>query len=136
MSWEPRPVPNVTPETAPFWAGAADGELLLNHCEACGLTYHYPRSHCPDCLSTDVGWIEAEGTGEVYSYTATSVVESWPEEHLPLVSAYVELAEGPRMLSAIVNCDPADVAVGTPVEVAFVDTDDESVGIPVFEPAD
>jgi len=134
MTWEPRPVPIVTPETTPFWLGAAAGELLLNRCESCDLTYYYPRSHCPDCLSDDVTWIEASGAGEVYSYTVTDVVEGWPDAELPLVSAYVELEEGPRMLSVIVECDPDQVTVGMSVNVRFVPTEDEDIAIPVFEP--
>lgn len=133
MTWEPRPLPVVTPETEPFWVGAADGKLLLNRCVSCGLTYYYPRAHCPDCLSSDVEWIEAEGTGEVYSYTVTSIVKGWPDDCLPLVNAYVELGEGPRVLSTIVDCDPDDVAVGVPVEVQFVPTEREDIAIPVFE---
>ena len=135
-TWEPRPVPAVTPETEPFWTGAAEGRFLLNRCESCGLTYYYPRSLCPDCLSDDVSWIEAGNEGEVYSYTVTSMVEGWPDEELPLVSAYVELEEGPRVLTAIVNCDPDEIGIGTRVEVMFVPTEDHDVAIPVFEPAE
>jgi uncharacterized OB-fold protein len=124
----------VTPETAPFWSGAAEGRLLLNRCADCGLTYYYPRSHCPDCLSDEVAWVEASGAGEIYSYTVTSVVERWPDEYLPLVSAYVELEEGPRVLTAVVNCDADEIAVGTPVEVTFVPTAADDVAIPVFQP--
>ena len=135
MTWEPRPVPHVTPETERFWSAAAEERFLLRRCEECALTYYYPRSHCPDCLSGNVSWIEADGTGTVYSYTVTSVVEGWPEDELPLVSAYVELEEGPRVLTAIVECDPAEVTVGLPVEVTFVPTEMEDVAIPVFVPA-
>lgn len=136
MTWEPRPVPVVTPETAPFWAGAAEGEFLLNRCESCDLTYYYPRAHCPDCLSDRVSWIEASGAGEVYTYTVTSNVERWPDEALPVVSAYVELEEGPRVLSVILECDPDEIAVGTPVEVTFVPTERDDVAIPAFVPAE
>ena len=134
MTWEPRPVPNVTPETAPFWKEATEGRYLLRHCESCDRTYYYPRSHCPDCLSDDVTWIEASGRGEIYSYTVTEIVQSWPDEHLPL--AYVELEEGPRVLTAVVDCDPEDVEIGTAVEVAFVPTERDDVAIPVFEPVE
>ena len=136
MTWEPRPVPTVTPETAPYWAGAADGELLLNHCESCGLTYHYPRSHCPDCLSDRVEWIEASGTGTVYTYTSTSVVAGWPDDDLPVVVAYVELDEGPRLLSVVLDCDADAVSIGTRVAVDFVPTEEDEIAIPVFVPTE
>jgi hypothetical protein len=132
MTWEPRPTPTVTPETAPYWRAAADGRLLLQRCADCDRTYHYPRGFCPDCLSGDVEWLEADGTGSVYAYSATERAEGWPEERLPLVTAYVELDEGPRLLTNLVDCDPAAVAVGTRVSVRFVPTADDEVAIPVF----
>lgn len=136
MTWEPRPVPTVTPETERYWSAAADGRLLLRRCTDCELTYYYPRSHCPDCLGDDVDWVEAAGTGTVYSYTGTGIVERWPDDALPLVLAYVELAEGPRLLTTLVDCDLDDVEIGTDVAATFVPTEDPDVAIPVFEPVD
>ena len=134
MSWEPRPVPSVTPETAPYWEAAADGTLLLRRCPDCELTFYYPRARCPDCLGDDVEWVEADGTGTVYAHTSTETVAAWPEEDLPLVLAYVELDEGPRVMTNV-RADPEDVAVGTRVRVEFVDTEtEEAVAIPVFVP--
>jgi hypothetical protein len=134
MSWEPRPVPEVTPESEPYWAGAAEGKLLLSECADCGLIYHYPRALCPDCFGENVSWLEASGTGEVYSYSVAHTMSGWPEEDLPLVLAYVELDEGPRVMTNV-RADPEDVAVGTRVRVEFVDTEtEEAVAIPVFVP--
>lgn len=133
MNWEPRPVPEVSPETAPYWEAAAEGALLLCECQSCNLQYYYPRARCPDCLSDDIEWVEADGTGTVYAHTATEIVSGWPEEDLPLVLAYVELDEGPRVLTNLLNCGPDDVEIGAPVEVAFVDTAESDVAIPVFE---
>jgi uncharacterized OB-fold protein len=134
--WEPRPTPDPTPETAPYWEGAADGRLLLRRCRDCDLTYYYPRARCPDCLGDDVEWVEAAGTGEVYAHTATEHVSDWPEAALPLVLAYVELDEGPRMLATLLECDPSDVGVGTRVEATFVETSAEDVSVPAFEPVE
>lgn len=134
MIWEPRPLPEVTPETAPFWEAATDGRFLLRQCTDCDLIYYYPRSHCPDSLSDETEWIEAAGTGEVYSYTATEIVSGWPENELPLVAAYVELEEGPRLFTNLVNCKPADVDIGMHVKIQFIETKREDIAIPVFEP--
>ena len=133
MTWEPRPVPEVTPESAPYWKAASEGRLLLSECGNCGLVYHYPRALCPDCFSEDVSWLEAEGTGEVYSYSVAHAMSGWPEEDLPLVVGYVELDEGPRVMTNV-RADPEAVEVGTRVAVEFVDTEDEDVAIPVFVP--
>ena len=132
MTWEPRPVPPVTPETEVFWSAAADGALLLGHCADCGTVFYYPRAHCPDCFGADVSLEPAAGTGTIYSYTVAHRSESVPEEDLPVVIAYVELDEGPRLISNVLGCDPADVEIGDAVAVDFVETEADEVGVPVF----
>lgn len=134
-TWEPRPLPKLTPETAPFFAAAADGRLALGECPDCGLTFYYPRGTCPDCLSPDVSLVDAAGTGEIYSYTVLTGLENWPEDALPVVLAYVELDEDVRLMTNVVDCDPEALSIGDDVRVAFVDTEREDVAIPVFEPA-
>jgi uncharacterized OB-fold protein len=132
MTWEPRPCPNITPESQRFWEAAADGDLLLRECKDCELVYHYPRSLCPDCLSDDIVWREASGKGTVYSYSATDQVAGWPDEALPHVVAYVELAEGPRIITNLVDCDLSTVEIGMPVTLRSIETEDGDIGIPVF----
>lgn len=131
--WEPRPTPEVTPESEPYWRGASEGELRLSSCPDCGLVFHYPRALCPDCFA-DTGWTVSSGRGEVYSYSVARRMSGWPEADLPMVLGYVELEEGPRMMTTIL-ADPGDVTVGTAVEVRFVPTDEARVAIPVFVPA-
>lgn len=133
MTWEPRPTPEVTPESEPYWAAASEGTLLIQECENCGLTYHYPRSLCPDCFSENVQWVEASGTGEVYSYSTARTISGWPEKATPLIVAYVELDEGPRIMTDI-HAEPESVNIGTRVKVKFVDSEKEKVAIPVFVP--
>lgn len=132
MTWEPRPLPDVTPESRPYWEAAADGEFLLRECTNCGLVYHYPRALCPDCLSDDVEWRQGSGEGTVYSYSVTEQVEGWPDDALPHVVAYVELDEGPRVMTNLVDCDPGEIEIGTLVTVRPIPTDDGDIGIPVF----
>jgi uncharacterized OB-fold protein len=135
VSWEPRPVPNVTPETETYWAGAAEGRLLLRECNDCGLVYYYPRALCPDCFSEDIDWVEASGAGVVYSYSTTNTMSGWPEDDLPLLVAYVELDEGPRMITNL-DADPNAVEIGMRVEVRFVETSEQDIAIPVFVPVE
>jgi uncharacterized OB-fold protein len=134
MTWEPRPVPEVTPDSERFWAAAAEGRLLLSECTDCGLVFHYPRPSCPDCFGQTV-WLEAGGEGEIYTYSVGRSLSGWPDEALPAVVGYVELDEGPRVLTNVL-ADPEAVAVGTRVAVDFVQTEDEDIGIPVFRPTD
>lgn len=133
MSWEPRPLPNVTPESEDFWAAAAEERLLLTECADCGLVFHYPRAVCPDCFSEDVDWRESEGTGEIYSFAVGRSLSGWPDEALPELVAYVQLDEGPRVLTNV-HADPDEVAIGDRVAVEFVETEEPDIGIPVFEP--
>lgn len=133
MTWKPRPLPEVTPESKPYWAGAAEDKLLLRECQDCNLIYHYPRTLCPDCFSENVEWREAAGTGEVYSYSVARTMDGWPEKDLPLVIGYVELDEGPRVMTNIRIASDA-VEIGLRVEVEFIDTEDD-IAIPVFAPS-
>lgn len=134
--WEPRPVPELTPETEPFWHGAVEGEYRLQECADCETVFYYARSHCPDCGSTAVSWFAAAGEGTVYSFSVTKRHGEWPEEALPIVLARVELVEGPQVVTNVVDCDPESLAIGDPVEAVFVPTEHEDVAVPVFRPAD
>jgi len=131
MSWDPRPAPDVTPETERYWTAAAEGTLLVRECQDCGLVYHYPRSLCPDCFSERVEWREASGRGEVYSFSTARTMRGWPEDDLPLVLAYVELEEGPRLMTNI-DADPSAVEIGAQVVVEFRDVDNAEIAVPVF----
>jgi uncharacterized OB-fold protein len=133
----PAPAPFVLPEVKPFWEGTATGKLLLPKCLDCGTLIWFPRPWCSACASTHVEWIEASGKGTVYSFT----VNRRGVADLPAyrgageyVLAYVELAEGPRMMTNIVDCDPNSVRIGQPVELVFHDTG-QGTALPRFRPA-
>ena len=113
-------------ETQEFWAATAVGRFLLRHCNACGTAIWYPRSHCPICMSTDVSWVDAAGTGVVYSFSITRVGGGQWKGSVPYVLAYVELDEGPRVLTNIVGCPVDDVRMGMAVRVVFEDVMDGS----------
>jgi uncharacterized protein len=122
LSTLPASAPVVSVETAEFWAATAEGRLLLKRCDACGTVIWYPRSLCPDCHSTDTSWFEASGQGAVYSYTVNHRGDGPWKEAAPFVIAYVELDEGPRVMTNIVDCDPATVSVGQRVAAVWDDT--------------
>jgi uncharacterized OB-fold protein len=131
MTWEPRPLPDVTPETEDYWSATAEGELPLGECGACGFLFHYPRGHCPDCFYDDVSITAAAGTGTIYSHSEMESVPGWPEATLPLRLAMVQLDEGPRLLTNLVDSDPAEIRVGAPVEVVFQETEAD-LAVPTF----
>ncbi len=119
----PVPTPAVSAEAEEFWAATAEGRLLLRRCDDCGTVIWYPRAHCPACGSQRTSWTQASGKGTVYTFTVVhrSMLEGF-RDALPYVIAYVELEEGPRVLTNVVDCDPASVEVGMPVSVVFHDT--------------
>jgi len=129
----PAPSPHVTFETAPFWEAATDGRLVLPRCDECGTVIWYPRQLCPDCGSTTVSWFEASGRGTVYSFTVVRKGQGPYREAAPYVVAYVELEEGPRMMTNIVGCDPDAVRVDMPVRVTFAPTE-KGTALPRFSP--
>jgi uncharacterized OB-fold protein len=133
----PAPAPVVLPEVKPFWDATAEGRLVLPRCNKCQTVIWFPRPFCPSCASTDVTWIEASGRGSVYSFTVnrrgTADLPAYRESGT-YVLAYVELDEGPRIMTNIVDCDPDSVEIGQKVEVVFHDTG-QGTALPRFRPA-
>ena len=129
-----RPVPRVDEESRPFWEACARHELYIQKCKNCGTVFYYPRGFCPEDLSADFEWVKCSGRGKVYTYTVTRQNQSSGfRDKVPYVMAYVELEEGIRMLTNIVDCDPKDVAIGMSVEVTFEDVTPD-ISIPLFRP--
>jgi uncharacterized OB-fold protein len=126
--------PVVEEESREFWEGLCDGRLLIKHCTACGAFHYYPRPFCPTCWSDDVEWYEASGRATVYTYSTVYVNDLPPfGPQVPYVAAVVELEEGPRMMTRLVDCTKDDITLGMPVEVTYTDLDDE-LKIAVFRP--
>jgi uncharacterized protein len=115
----PTPDPAVTDETRPFWEAAARDRLVLPRCETCGHHVWYPRAHCPRCHSTDLDWVEVSGRGRIYSFSVVRKAQGDWAEHVPFALAYVELDEGPRILTNVVTDDPASLQVDEQVQVVF-----------------
>lgn len=127
-----RPLP--TPETRHYWEGAASGELRLQRCSDCSKAYFPPRPFCPHCASRNVSSFAATGKATLYSY----VIHHRPVPGFtpPYAIAVVQLAEGPRMMSNIIDCPqtPEALELDMPLEVAFQKLD-EQLTLPVFRPA-
>lgn len=127
-------LPTIEDESRPFWDAAREGRFLVARCDACGTVHHYPRPFCPSCWSEDVSWQEASGRATVYTWSTVFVNDLNPfNTRVPYVAAVVELEEGPRVMTEIVDCEPADLSIGMPVEVAYRVLTDE-VTRPVFRP--
>ena len=131
MTAEITPLPALAPEPgpddAPFWEAAAEDRLVLPRCRSCGVFIWYPRSFCPECHTTDVEWVEASGRGTVYSFTVVQRGAGPWTPHAPYVVAYVELDEGPRVMTNVVGTDPDAVHIGDRVTAVFEPADSTKV---------
>lgn len=127
------PVPKPTPETEHFWVGARNGELKLQRCSECSEVYFPPRPFCPRCISRNVEVFDASGKGRLYSYVINH--REHPAHDGPYSIAVVELEEGPRLMTNIVNCEqtPEALVLDMPVEVVFEAISDE-ISLPYFQP--
>ena len=118
----PTGTPPVNLETQAFWDATAEHRFLLRRCTACGFAIWYPRALCPDCGSVDTEWVEASGRGTIYTFSTTRRGQGRWRDVTPYVLAYVELEEGPRVLTNIVGADPDTLRIGQAVEVTWDDT--------------
>ena len=134
MSDYNKPLPEIQPYSKGFWDGAKQHKLLIQHCNSCDANIFYPRRDCPKCWSQELGWIEASGKATVYTYSVTlEGVEKMFVEDLPITLAWIDLPEGIRMHTNLVECEPEDVHIGMEVEVVFRDVTDE-ITLPYFRP--
>jgi hypothetical protein len=116
-----KPLPKITDETRPFWDGAREGRLRMQKCCECG-HIRFPISFvCSKCLSCETEWIDLSGRGEVFAYIVFHQLYNKAfAKDIPYNVALVQLEEGPRMYSNVVDCANDDVKVGDKLEAVFV----------------
>ena len=131
---QPRPRPEPSATSQPFWDATLNGEFRIQHCTECGAHVFYPRVNCTECGSQALEWVVACGRGTVYSYTvARRPTHPAFAERVPYVIAIVELDEGPRVTTNLVDCDPDTVRIGLPVELTF-EAPVDGIALPLFRP--
>jgi uncharacterized OB-fold protein len=121
--------PQVNPGDERFFDAAAQGKLLIKRCADCGEFHFYPRPLCPFCFSDRTEWVEAAGSGTIYSFSVTR--RAGP---IPYAIAYVTLDEGVTMMTNIVDCDLDAIRIGQRVRVVFKPTEG-GPPVPMFAPA-
>ena len=122
MSYLPpgMPLPDPSPEDAPFWAACRERRLLIRHCEACQHFFHPPMPSCVHCGSVDVDWQEVSGEGSVFSYTvAHHAVHQALRGNDPYNIVVVGLndAGDVRLVSNLVDAAPGEIHIGMPVSL-------------------
>ena len=130
-----KPLPEIRPETKPYWDACKKHELLIPKSKETGELFFYPRAMSPgDDMSEDIEWVKSKGKGKIWTF---SVHHMGPSKAYkgdpPHVVALVEMEEGVKMMTNIVDCDPKDVEIGMDVEVVFDDVTEE-VTLPKFRP--
>jgi uncharacterized OB-fold protein len=132
MGYE-KTLPGVDAESRPFWEAAREHRLLLQRCRSCGTYQFYHRLLCKACWG-EVEPTDAQGTGVIYSFSVIhrAITPAW-EQDLPYVVALVDLTEGVRLMTHIVDSPPESIRIGMPVQVAFADLTEE-ITLPQFRP--
>jgi len=130
-----KPIPRPAPESLPYWEAAKHHRLEIPHCDDCGGHWFPTSRSCPHCLSANVGFKQVSGRGKVFSFVIYDRVyhPSFAAD-VPYVVALVELNEGPRLISNIIDIAPDQVRCDMRVSVVFDDVA-EGVSVPKFKPA-
>ncbi|HEX4170116.1 MAG TPA: Zn-ribbon domain-containing OB-fold protein [Bryobacteraceae bacterium] len=126
MSTYTKPLPEPTALSQPFWKGAQEGKILVQKCASCGATQHPPRPLCGQCWSERLAWIACSHRGTVFSYAVyyrPTIAEF--RDDAPYVVAVVEMPEGVRLTTNIVDCPMDKIAVDLPVQAVFDKATDE-----------
>lgn len=121
-----RYLPILYPEEAPYWEAAKKHKLVLQRCRPCGKTWYPIGPVCPFCLSDDFAWAEMSGKGSITSFVVYHKGWiPWFQERVPYAVVQVQLKEGPRLTTNLLDTPVTDIKIGTPVEAAFEDVNDE-----------
>jgi uncharacterized protein len=118
-------------DSLPYWEGLALGELRIQRCNSCSKAVFYPRAICPHCFSDQPSWIVASGKGTIYSYTVAHQAFGSFAADVPFVVALIELEEGARMMSRLLDAPRERVTVGAAVTVTFEKVE-EDLTLPYF----
>jgi uncharacterized OB-fold protein len=128
------PLPVLEGLTKEFYAWCGRGELRFQRCGDCGSWRHVPRELCAACGSWRWEWARSSGRGTVYTWTVVARAMHPAFEHdVPYAAVIVELEEGVRILTRVVERAPDELVVGMPVEAVFEDVG-PGVSLPRFRP--
>lgn len=128
------PEPHPTPETRPYWEATTRHVLVHHRCRGCGSATQHPRAVCAGCGSTDLAWTPCSGRARLHSYVIVHRPEPVFAAEAPFVLAIVELEEGVRMTSRIVDVEPNPDALPLDAELELRWLPRGAVNLPVFAP--
>ena len=135
------PLPDVDdPLTAPYFAGAARGELVVTRCVSCGAYVWYPQEQCPHDAGA-LEWVPVSGRGTLFSWAVVhrAFLPAFADK-VPFVTALVAIEEDPavRLCTYMVDADAETLTADAPVAVmfrplTFSTVPGKSVTVPMFE---
>ena len=126
-------IPGMTELTAPYWEAAREKRLVVQECLSGRRQWHPPLPRCPHCHAAGPGWRQVSGDGTIYTYTVVRHPTHYAfAGKVPYILAIVELAEGPRLVTAITGAAPEEIRGGQPVRAVFREVAD-GVTLPYFE---
>lgn len=129
-----KPLPQPTPWSRPFWEAAREHRMVLRRCDSCGTYQHPPYPYCEVCWGEEFSWVEAAGRVSLFAFSVNHFAVPFPFwGDLPYVTAIVELPEGVRMISNVVECDHEALHDGMELEVVFDDVSEEYT-LPKWKP--
>ena len=134
MEQDKKPLPSPNVASRAYWEGCKRHELLLPRCRSCGAYHFFPRFFCVKCASSDLEWVKASGRGEIYTFSILerAGMPAFAAE-TPYVLSLVQLDEGVRLMTNIVECPPDKVKIGMKVQAVFEDVTEE-ITLPKFKP--
>ena len=131
-----KPVPRPTSVSEPFWTGLSEGRLMIQYSPSSDKWVFYPRALAPGTLADDLEWRQVSGLGTVYTFTVARRPTAPPwSDAVPQIIAVVEVADGARIPTELVDVDPDAVKVGMPVRAVFDRTGAPGVTLLKFAPA-
>jgi uncharacterized OB-fold protein len=133
-----KPLPQIEPQNRPFFDGLSQQEFRVPKCQDCGAWNWAPYPACRECLSENQEWTKVSGAATVYSYTVVHRGPGAFGAEVPYVIVLAKLAEEPRSMlihANLIDCDPADVAIGMPIKVVYEAIPDEDITMWRFAPA-
>ncbi len=130
-----KPLPAMHGLAKEFYGWCKQRELRFQRCGECGAWRHVPRALCPQCGSWEWEWARSSGRGTVFTWTVVGrALHPAFQPQAPYAPVVIEMQEGVRLLSEIVDCAPDQLQIGMPVEVVFADVTPD-VTLPKFRKA-
>ena len=117
-------------KTLKFWEGLKEGKIYATQCCKCEKLYFPPSADCPDCICSEVNWVQLSSEAEVEAFTHIVVRPTTFSDQKPYTVAIGRLKEGVKVLAWLTGFKLSQVKVGMKVKLVAKITQD---GNPTYE---